>query len=63
MNQAICLVGAGNWTVHKVETFPPSSLSRDLKRERGGRGREGEGEGERYICKDNRRFVCLAMDL
>lgn len=41
MNQAICLVGAGNWTVHKIETFPPSSPSRDLKRERGrGGGRE-----------------------
>lgn len=42
MNQAICLVGVGNWTVHKVETFPPSP-SRDLKRERGG------GEKDRFL--------------
>lgn len=35
MNQAICLVGVGNWTVRKVENLPSFSESRSEERKGG----------------------------
>lgn len=46
MNQAICLVGVGNWTVHKVENLPSFSDSRSEER-KGGGGKERGGGGGR----------------
>lgn len=40
MNPVICLVGAGNWTVHKVENLPSFSESRSEERRGGGGGKE-----------------------
>lgn len=62
MNQAICLVGVGNWTVHKVENLPSLFSESRSEERKGGGGKERVG-GERYIYKDNRRFAYLAMDL
>lgn len=52
MNQVICLVGVGNWTVHKVENLPPSP-SRDLEREK------GEGERGRKIDLYRQQKTCM----
>lgn len=58
MNQVICLVWVGNWTVRKGKTLP-SFFSESRSEERKG-GEEGGREGEIYIYKDDRRFACLA---
>lgn len=47
MNQVICLVWVGNWTVRKVKTLP-SFFSESRSEERKGGGK-GEREGEIYI--------------
>lgn len=46
MNQVICLVWVGNWTVRKVKTLP-SFFSESRSEERKGGGGEGEMEGGR----------------
>lgn len=45
MNQVICLVGVGNWTVHKVENLPPlfSESRSEERRGKGEGGREKDG--------------------
>lgn len=49
MNQAICLVGVGNWTVRKVENLPSFSESRSKERKGGGGKERGGGKKDIFI--------------
>lgn len=56
MNQVICLVGVGNWTVHKVENLPSFSESRSEERKGGG---EERGREKDIFIKTTEYIICM----